>query len=53
MRYIVRVVKGNDIVNIYNSNNYSSALAVEITAREIYGKDNVWICDCLEEILVG
>ena len=51
MRYIVKVVKNGEIKDIYSTNDYSSAMAVEYTAKQIY--NNVWICDCLVEILVG
>ena len=51
MRYIVRVVKGGNIENIYSTNDLSSALAIERTAKQIY--DDAWICDCVMEILVG
>jgi hypothetical protein len=51
MRYIVKVVKGSNIQNIYSTNDYSSALAVERTAKQIY--EDVWICDCLMEVLAG
>lgn len=53
MRYTVRVAKKDGIKNIYQSDDYSSALAIEKTAREIYGQDNVWIADSILEILVG
>jgi len=51
MRYIVKVVKNGEIKNIYSTNDYSSAFAVEKKAKQIY--ENVWICDCVMEILVG
>ena len=51
MRYIVRVVKDGEIKNIYSTNNHFDAIAVERTAKEIY--DDVWICDCVMEMLVG
>ena len=51
MRYIVRAVKNGEIRNIYSTNDHSNAIAVESTAKQIY--DEVWICDCLMEILVG
>jgi hypothetical protein len=54
MRYIVRVVKKDGSVkDIYSSDDYSSARAVEKTALQIYGYNNVWICDVLQEIMVG
>ena len=51
MRYIVRAVKNGEIKNIYSTDDYSSAIAIESTSKQIY--DEVWICDCLMEILVG
>jgi len=51
MRYIVRVVKNGQIKNIYSTNDYSSAMAVEGTAKKIY--DDAWICDVLNEIMCG
>ena len=51
MRYIVKVVKNGEIEDIYSTNDYSSAMVIERTAKQIY--DQVWICDCLMEILVG
>lgn len=53
MRYIVKVAKDQDIKNAYHTNNYSEALAVRNQMREKYGRDNVWICDLVTEILVG
>ena len=50
-RYIVRVVKNGEIENIYSTDDYSSAAAVERTAKEIY--ESAWICDILMEMLVG
>jgi hypothetical protein len=52
MRYVVKVAKGGEIRNIYHSDDYSSALAVEKTAKQLH-YDEVWICDCFVEILVG
>lgn len=51
MRYIVRAVKNGEIKNIYSTNDHSSAIAVESTAKQIY--DNVWIADAIVEIMVG
>ena len=53
MRYVVKVAKENNIINIYNSEDYSSALNVMMFARKIYGDDNVWIADAVIEVLVG
>jgi len=51
MRYIVKVVKNGEIEDIYFTNDHSSAMAIKNTAKQIY--DQVWICDCLIEIMVG
>jgi len=52
MRYIVKVAKNEEIRNIFSTDDYSSALAVEKTAKQL-NYDMVWICDCLMEVLVG
>ena len=51
MRYIVKVVKNGEIKDIYSTNDRFNAMVVERNVRQIY--DNVWICDCVMEILVG
>ena len=51
MRYIVKASLGKEIFDIYFTNDYSRALCIERKAKESYG--NVWICDCLMEVLVG
>jgi len=52
MRYIVRAAKNGEIRNIYHTDDYSSAFEVEKTAK-LLNYDDVWICDCLMETLVG
>jgi len=51
MRYIVRVVKNDQIINIYSTNDYSNAIEIEREAIKIY--DDAWICDVLNEIMCG
>jgi len=51
MRYTVKVVKNNQITNIYSTNDYSSAIEIEREAIKIY--DDAWICDVLNEIMCG
>jgi hypothetical protein len=51
MRYIVKASLGEEIFNIYSTNDYSRALSVERKAKESY--ENVWICDVLNEIMCG
>lgn len=53
MRYTVRVAKGDKIENIYNSSNHSDAIAIYLTARKVYGADNVWMADSITELMVG
>ena len=51
MRYIVKVVKNDQIINIYSTNDYSSAIEIERVAIKIY--DDAWICDVLVEFICG
>lgn len=51
MRYIVKAVRNGEIRNIYSTNDHSSAIVVEKNSKPYF--DNVWICDCVMEILVG
>ena len=44
MRYTLRVNCGNEM---------SEAIHFEDIAIKHWGKDNVWICDNLQEIMVG
>jgi hypothetical protein len=52
MRYIVRISHKGTIANQYFTNDYNDARAKEIELKD-YGYEEVWICDCLDEILVG
>ena len=53
-RYILKVNCGNgQIENIWSGNEVSEAIRLEAIAIKHWGKDNVWICDCLMEMLVG
>jgi hypothetical protein len=51
-RYTVKVVKGTEIQNLLSTNDYSSAIVVERTAKQL-GYDEVWICDNVMELMVG
>jgi len=51
-RYTVKAVKGTEIQNLLSTNKYSSAMAVERTAKQL-GYDEVWICDNIMELIVG
>jgi len=53
MRYTVRFYNGVDIINGFSTGNFSAAIAKEAELIEQYGKDNVWIDDAIQEILVG
>jgi hypothetical protein len=51
-RYTVKAVKGTEIQNLLSTNDYSSAMVVERTAKQL-GYDEVWICDNVMELMVG
>ena len=53
MRYTLKVSYGDGIMNIWAGNDMSEAIRLEGIAIKQWGKDNVWICDNLQEILVG
>jgi hypothetical protein len=54
MRYILKVNCGNgQIENIWSGNEVSEVIRLEAIAIKHWGKDNVWICDCLMEMLAG
>ena len=54
MRYTLRVNGGNgQIENIWSGNEMSEAIRLEAIAIKHWGRDNVWICDAVTEILVG
>ena len=54
MRYTLRVNGGNNkIENIWSGNEMSEAIRLEDISIKHWGKDNVWICDNLQEIMVG
>jgi len=52
MRYTVRVY-ANEISNVINTDDISEAISVENYYAGQYGRENVWICDNLQEIMVG
>ncbi len=52
-KYIVRVAKNQIIENVYYTNDYYKALQTEREMIKTHGKDNVWICDVIQEILAG
>ncbi len=51
MRYTVRVVFGKDIMNVGNTNCHTEANVMLRAATE-KGREG-WICDNLQEIMVG
>ena len=54
MRYTLRVNGGNgQIENIWSGNEMSEAIQFAAIAIKHWGKDNVWICDNLQETMVG
>lgn len=52
-RYTLRVHYGGQIKNIWFGSKLSEAIRQEDIAIKRWGKDNVWICDNLEEMMVG
>ena len=54
MRYTLRVHSSNgQIENIWSGSEMSEAIRLEAIAIHHWGKDNVWICDNIQEIMVG
>lgn len=53
MRYTLKVSYGDGIMNIWAGNDMSEAIRLEGIAIKQWGKDNVWIADAIQEILVG
>ena len=52
MRYTVKLFTDR-IVNVMASDDLSEVVVTEHYYRNLYGKDKVWICDNIQEILVG
>jgi len=53
MLYTVKIVDEGVITNDLHTDSYVEACQHESYAGNVYGKDNVWICDNLMEIFVG
>lgn len=53
MLYTVKLFKWDVIRNVINTNDYSKAHKIEQYLINEYGKDNVWICDNVREVMVG
>ena len=54
-RYTLKVSNNNSgqIENIWSGDDINDAHRYETKTIEYWGKDNVWICDNLQEIMVG
>jgi len=53
MRYTVKLVKWDVVRNVINTNDITRANEIEQYLIKEYGKDKVWICDNLQEVMVG
>lgn len=53
MLYTVNIVSEGIIKTILDTNDLDKAIQCELDAAEIYGKENVWVCDNVQEIMVG
>ena len=53
-RYTLQVLYGySKIENIWSGDEMSEAIRLEDIAIKHWGKDNVWVCDNMQEIMVG
>ena len=52
-QFTVRVYQNHRIVNVLDTNNYIEAMRCEEDMKNQWGEGNVWICDNLQELLVG
>jgi hypothetical protein len=52
-QYTLKVDNGDGIENIWSGNDINEAHHYESIGIKHWGKDNVWICDNLQEIMVG
>jgi len=54
MRFTVRVHIGNgQILPFFCTNEQHIAIKKESELKKVYGVDNVWVADSIQEILVG
>jgi hypothetical protein len=53
MRYTVKLLKWDVIRNVINTNDYHKAHEIEQYLIGEYSREDVWICDNLQEVLVG
>jgi len=54
-RYTLKVVHGEGdwVANVWSGNDMGEVLKREDRAVKQYGKDNVWVCDNMDEVAVG
>jgi hypothetical protein len=52
-RYTLRVNCVEVCRDIWSGDEMSEAIRLEAIAIKQWGKDNVWICDNLQEMMVG
>ena len=52
-RYTLKVDNGDGIENIWSGDEMRDAIHYEDLAVKHWGKENVWICDNMDEISVG
>ena len=53
MRYVVKYSDGKEIHRAYATNDLTEAVSKQFELIDIYGEDNVWIADSVQEILIG
>ena len=53
MRYTVKLFKSEVIRNVINTDDFYRAHEIEQDLINEYGRDNVWVCDNLQEMMVG
>lgn len=53
MLYTVKVLKWDSIQNIHHTNDLTEANELVQYQAKQWGKDRVWVCDNLQEIMVG
>ena len=53
MRYTVKLLKWDSIRNVIHTDDYSKAHKIEQYLTNEYSREHVWICDNLQEVMVG
>jgi len=51
--YIVKLYKWGEVRNVLRTSDRDKAVETETYLADIYGKDNVWICNLVDEMMVG